>query len=77
MHLSAGEYLERIGGMLAPVLVTQVSAKLIWKLFSHIFEALEYTGIQQEPPPTGNSSIGSNQLVGMSPIVRAGPGCWE
>lgn len=42
--------------MLTPVLVTQVSAKLIWKLFSHIFEALEYTGIQQGEKYTGNSS---------------------
>lgn len=65
MHLSTGEYLERIAGILAPVLVTQVSAKLIWKLFSHIFEALEHTGIQGKKP-TGKSSVVSNQLVGIS-----------
>lgn len=49
-----------INGMLALVLVTQVSAKLIWNLFSCIFEALGYTG---------NSSIVSLHLVSLSPTV--------
>lgn len=55
------------------MLVTQVSAKLIWKLFPHILEALEYAGIQGKKP-TANSSVVSNQLADMSSTICAGPG---
>lgn len=56
------------------MLVTQVSAKLIWKLFPQILEALEYAGTQQVKKPTANSSVVSNQLLDVSPTVCAGPG---
>lgn len=55
--------------MPAPVLVTQVSAKLIWKLLSGIFEALGYAGMQHGKKPTGNSSIESLHLVGLAWVL--------
>lgn len=52
--------------MLALVAVTQGPAQLIWKLFLHLFEPLEYRHITRQRR-TANSSFVSDQLQACHP----------